>query len=286
MRIPLLSIVMPSFQQAAYLEEAICSVLDQNYPKKELIVMDGGSDDGSLRIIERYQARLAFWTSAPDGGQSEALDQGFLRAKGDLCCWVCSDDILFPGALSAVADAWELHGQCDWVAGNCCWLDVEGRVTRCLRGMGWSGPLARLGHPGVAAPSSFFSPRLYREVGGLDRELHYTMDSELWLRFARQGARFVRVPRYLWGFRRHPEAKTSGHHYAGTIRARPDHEGWAQRRREYQRIADRYALGARERRMGSVLSRTLRTVSGASALALRDTMRWRGRHWTDCGCAR
>ncbi len=283
---PFISVVMPSFRQAAFLEEAIGSVLDQDYPHRELIVMDGGSDDGSVAVIERHQARLAYWTSAPDGGQSDALDQGFRRARGELFCWVNSDDVLLPGALSAVAEAWSRSGSPEWLAGNCCWLDPGGRVLRCARGMGWSGLLARYGLPGVSAPSSFFSPRLYQQAQGLDRELHYVMDTDLWLRFARQGARFVRVPRYLWGLRLHPGAKMSGHNFAESPLARPDHPAWERRRSEHQRLCERHGLGPREERLGNAASRVLRALSGASARAWYDTARLRGRHWKDCDFTR
>ncbi len=279
---PFISVVMPSFRQAAYLEEAICSVLDQDYPDRELIVMDGGSDDGSVAVIERHQARLAYWTSGPDSGQSDAMDQGFRRARGDLLCWVNSDDVLFPGALSAVAAAWRRSGGADWIAGNCCWLDPEGRVLRCSRGMGWSKLLSGFGLPGVSAPSSFFSPRLYLQAQGFDRGMHFVMDTDLWLRFARLGARFVRVPRYLWGLRLHPEAKMSGHNFAESAMARPDHPSWERRRRENRHLAERYGIGRREEQLGRAASRALRTLSGASARAWLDSARFRCRHWKEC----
>lgn len=275
---------MPSFRQAAFLEEALRSVLDQDYPDKELIVMDGGSDDGSVAIIERYQARLAFWTSAPDDGQSDAMDRGFRRARGDLLCWVNSDDVLFPGALSAVAAAWHRTGGSDWIAGDCCWLDPAGRVTRCCRGMGWSGLLGGFGFPGVAAPSAFFSPGLYQSVQGFDRDLHYAMDTDLWLRFMRQGARYVRVPRYLWGLRLHPGAKTSGHRFGDSAQARPEHPGWERRRRESQHVAARHGVGPWEARLGRGVSRLLRTVTGATARALIDSARFYGRPWQELDC--
>lgn len=283
---PFISVVMPSFRQAAYLEEAICSVLDQDYPHRELIVMDGGSDDGSVAVIERHQARLAYWTSARDGGQSDAMDQGFRRARGDLLCWVNSDDVLLPGALSAVADAWRRSEGADWIAGNCCWLDPEGRVLRCSRGMAWSGLLAGFGLPGVSAPSSFFSPRLYRQAQGFDRGMHYVMDTDLWLRFARLGARFVRVPRYLWGLRLHPDAKMSGHNFSESAMAQPDHPSRERRRHESRRLAERHGIGPQEERLGNAASRVLRALSGASAIAWYDSARFRGRHWKDCDFAR
>jgi glycosyltransferase involved in cell wall biosynthesis len=277
---PLISVIMPSFRQVSYLDEAIRSVLDQDYPHRELIIMDGGSEDGSMEVILSHAERLAYWKSAPDAGQSDAIDRGLAHARGDLLCWVNSDDVLLPGALSAVAKVWAASGRCDWIAGNCVWLDPGGRVVRCLRGMRWSGVLARFGFVNVSAPASFFSRKLYQSVGGLNLGLHYAMDTDLWIRFADSGARFVRCHRYLWGLRLHPAAKTSGHKFSTSPMALRDHPGKTGQRAEVKRIFDDHHRTSGDLRIGSVVSRVLRSSSGASALAWFDYAHWRGEHWT------
>src|SRR5688500_5767577 len=102
---PLVTIVTPSFNQAPYLEATIQSVLSQNYPNLEYIIVDGGSTDGSVEIIKRYSGRLAYWVSEPDGGQAEAINKGVARSTGSLVGWLNSDDLLLPGALRRLAEA-------------------------------------------------------------------------------------------------------------------------------------------------------------------------------------
>src|SRR3989339_415746 len=109
---PRITVVMPSFNQARYIEESIQSVLDQMYPNLEFIILDGGSTDGSQEIIERYADRLTYWHSQPDKGQTDALIMGFDRSTGDLIGWVNSDDVLLPGCLHTIADAFVARPEC------------------------------------------------------------------------------------------------------------------------------------------------------------------------------
>ncbi len=121
--LPRITIVMPSYNQSQYIEESIQSILDQDYPSLEFMILDGGSSDGSQEIIQRYARHLAFWQSQPDKGQTDALIQGFERATGDLLGWVNSDDVLLPGALQSIAQAYGSHPECGLFGGNIVTID-------------------------------------------------------------------------------------------------------------------------------------------------------------------
>ncbi len=128
--LPRFSIVVPSFNQAPYLEQALRSILAQGYPDLEVIVMDGGSGDGSADIIRRYAPRLAYWQSQPDGGQAAALKAGFERSTGAVLGWLNSDDVYLPGALDEVAQWFLGHPGHAAVSGGGYFIDTEGRPTR------------------------------------------------------------------------------------------------------------------------------------------------------------
>ncbi len=189
---PRISVVTPSYNQGAFLERTLRSVLLQGYPHVQLIVMDGGSTDDSVAIIRHYAACLDHWESQPDRGQSDAINRGMRRATGDLLCWLNSDDYLLPGALATVARLWNKHGHPDWISGACRFLDEDGRLVQTWTPDG-PRPLGRalaMG-AGVPQPSSFWTPRLWNAVGGVDDALHYSMDEDLWMRFYLTGARPV-----------------------------------------------------------------------------------------------
>jgi len=126
MSAPLVTVVTPSYNQAAYLEDAIESVLAQDYPRIEYAVADGGSADGSVEILKRYEDRLAWWTSGPDGGQSAALNTAFARAQGEILGWLNSDDTLLPGAVSRVVAELERDPELALVYGDAEFVDEAG----------------------------------------------------------------------------------------------------------------------------------------------------------------
>jgi glycosyltransferase involved in cell wall biosynthesis len=205
---PRITIVMPSFNQASYLEEAICSVLDQNYPNLEFMILDGGSTDGSQEIIARYADRLTYWQSQPDKGQTDALIQGFDRATGDLLGWVNSDDVLLPDSLQTIADAFVARPECGLFGGNYVLIDSNGNIIRCKRHPVNANFFAKYGLFIVNQPGSFFKPEDYEAVGRLNRDLHYVMDTDLYVRMMLNGTRFAHTGAYLAGFRKHAAAKT------------------------------------------------------------------------------
>jgi glycosyltransferase involved in cell wall biosynthesis len=221
--LPRVTIVIPSFNQAQYLEAALRSVLEQAYPNLEVMVFDGGSTDGSRDILEAFADRLDFWRSEPDDGQAAALREGFEKATGDVLAWLNSDDLLAPGALTAVADAWLQHGGDLMVAGACQVFDGSGPTQRHVASFQstFGSPqtlpvrqildLARHWFPGefFYQPEVFFPRSAYEVVGGVDPSYYYTMDYDLWVRFALSGTPIVVLDRTLAWFREHDAQKTT-----------------------------------------------------------------------------
>lgn len=206
---PRITVVMPSFNQAAYLEESLCSVLDQHYPNLEFMVLDAGSTDGSRAIIERYDHVLSYWRSERDDGQSAAIDEGIKLSTGELAGWLNSDDVLLPGALRAVGEAYCQHPTGGLFAGNLVFMDFRGMITGFLRMPAQAEWFAWRGLFAISGPGSFFRTVDYRDTGGVRHDLHYVMDNELYMRMLLGGVQFVYIDRYLAAFRRHTDQKTT-----------------------------------------------------------------------------
>ena len=192
-----ISIVIPSFNQGRYIEEAIRSVLLQGYPNLELTIMDGGSTDQSVEIIQKYETWLTGWISESDGGQSDAINKGFDRSTGEIIHWLCSDDLLMPGALWNVAEAFAREPECDVVVGQChCTYEDTPEKNTVLR----SSVESIQAMPylfGVWQPSSFFRRAAVKREKVLRRELHYCMDRELWCRLQACGAYWKSIDKTL-----------------------------------------------------------------------------------------
>jgi glycosyltransferase involved in cell wall biosynthesis len=183
------------------------SVLDQGYAPLEYIVIDGGSSDGSVDSIRRYADRLAYWISEPDRGQSDALIKGFARARGDIQGWLCSDDLLLPGALQAIATYFATHPDVQAVYGDALWIDAAGHPLRPKKEPGFHRLAFMFDHNYIPQPSMFWRRNLYERVGGLDPNFHLAMDADLWERFSRV-TRIAHIPRYLSCMRYYAEQKT------------------------------------------------------------------------------
>lgn len=205
---PLISVVVPSFNQAHYLKECLESIVRQDYPHKEIIVMDGGSTDGSADVIASYSDELAYWQSAPDGGQTDAIDQGFHRASGQVLGWLNSDDLLVPGALTRVARAFGGDPGVRWIYGNSYIVNRESAtLTSRIAVPVTIEDLVSLSYY-LPQESTYFRRDLYFEVGGLDESLHYAMDYDLWLKLA-AAAPPRHVPEFIGCFRYLPDQKSA-----------------------------------------------------------------------------
>lgn len=205
---PTVSIITPSFNQAAFLEETMRSVLEQDYPNIEYIIMDGGSKDGSLEIIQKHAGRLAAWESKPDRGQTDAINQGFGKASGEIFAWLNSDDILLPGAVSAAVKALQANPQAGMVYGNALLINAEGKKIGDFPAAQTDLRKLRQGYVHIPQQASFFRADLWKQVGPLDPSFYFAMDYDLWVRLAGE-APLVYLPGHTWAsFRLHGDAKT------------------------------------------------------------------------------
>jgi len=206
---PRVSLVTPSYRQAKFIERTLRSVLDQSYPALEYFVQDGGSDDGTVAILERYGTRLAGWESCRDAGQSEALNRGFARTTGDIMGWLNSDDLLLPGALARVADHFHEHPDVDVVYGHRILIDEnDAEIGRWILPAHNDALLSWADY--IPQETLFWRRRLWDRTGGrIDESFHFAMDWDLIVRFREAGARFACIPHFLGGFRVHRHHKTS-----------------------------------------------------------------------------
>jgi len=216
---PRISIVTPSFNQGRYIEETILSVRNQGYPNLEHIIVDGGSTDETMAIVERCRDGLAHVVSEPDDGQSDALNKGFGRATGDILTWLNSDDMLAPGALAAVAMGFHQSGA-DMVAGE-CHIYRDGALSHKHLTSCEDGPLPLddlldttgrwLEGQFFYQPEVMFTRGIWDKAGAhLRTDLYFSMDYELWARMAAAGAKLHVIARPVAHFRAHPEQKTAG----------------------------------------------------------------------------
>jgi len=206
---PTISIVTPSFQQSAYLETAIRSVLYQDYPASEYYVIDGASSDGSVEIIRKYENRLSGWISEKDRGQADAINKGFSRCSGDIFGWINSDDFYLSNTFSAVADFFASHPDTDLVYGDVLSLDGYGKLLNVMSFADYDmNDLMTFRI--ISQPAVFFRRTAWEKAGGLDLDYHYLLDHHLWLRIASRGK--IAYAHSLWSAARfYAEAKNRAH---------------------------------------------------------------------------
>ena len=205
---PLVSIITPSFNQARYIEATIQCVLGQDYPRIEYIIVDGGSTDGTPDVIKKYEDKLAFWVSEKDKGQTDAINKGFARAKGEILAWINSDDTYEPGALSAAVSYLAAHPDVGMVYADCNFINEEGRVIGKFGSAQTDSRLLRQGYVHIPQQTMFFRADLWRQVGPLDPSFYFAMDYDLWTRLVAR-APLKYLPGQVWAnFRLHTSGKT------------------------------------------------------------------------------
>ena len=211
---PKISIVIPSYNQGKYLEETILSVLDQNYPNLELIVMDGGSTDQSVEIIKKYEDKISYWTSAKDKGQYWAIDQGFRRSTGEIMAWINSDDKFHPGSFFTVASIFSQLNEVDWVTGTPNIMNADGEIKwYCSPVPVYSREYylnKKYDFPNyIQQEGTFWRRPLWERVGSrLKTGLEMAGDLELWMRFFRY-SKLYSTNVLLGCFRQYGDQKTS-----------------------------------------------------------------------------
>jgi glycosyltransferase involved in cell wall biosynthesis len=180
---PLVSIVTPSYNQASFLETTIQSVLSQDYPDLEYMVVDGGSTDGSVEIIRNYADKLAWWVSEKDHGQAEAINKGMGRARGEIVAWLNSDDLYLPGAVSAAVQCLAERPECSLVFGDILAINELGETINVQHFGNW-GLEELMRFQIIGQPAVFMRRTAFQQAGGVDERFHCLLDHHLWLRLA------------------------------------------------------------------------------------------------------
>jgi glycosyltransferase involved in cell wall biosynthesis len=209
---PLVSIVTPSYNQAPFLEQTIRSVLEQDYPRIEYMIVDGGSTDGSVDIIQKYAIGMGrvtppitWWVSEKDSGQGEAINKGLSRAKGEIIAWINSDDYYLPNAISSAVKIFEQNPDVSLIYGDMLAVDQNSQTINVLKYTQYSLK-DLLCFQIIGQPAVFMRREAYQKAGGLDTTFHFMLDHHLWIRIAGQG-KILHVSQIWAAARYHPQAK-------------------------------------------------------------------------------
>jgi glycosyltransferase involved in cell wall biosynthesis len=264
------SVVTPSFNQARFLDETLRSVLAQREQIHEYFVIDGGSADGSVDIIRKHESRIDYWVSETDSGQADAIHKGFSRATGDVLYWINSDDVLLPGAIARVKEAFERHRDWDALTAWHVRMDAESRIISMHRIPGENPRWARWGLHHVNQQTCYFKRALYERVGPIDEKLHCVLDTELWSRMFDAGSTWGHIPQYLGAFRQHAEAKGSS-----WLKAYAREEQWM--REHYPQ----YNADNARHKLGLLAYKATQILTGRHLAAMADTRRYGGKSLAD-----
>jgi glycosyltransferase involved in cell wall biosynthesis len=207
---PKISVITPSYNQGRFIEETILSVIHQNYPNVEHIIIDGGSTDQTKEVLEKYRSQLAYIVSEPDKGQSDAVNKGFAKATGEIICWINSDDYYAPGAFNTLVKAFE-DPNVNCVAGYSILFEEGGTEIKASPSVNKNHGLNyHLRFPNINQPATFFRRSVMQEIMPLNVSLHYLMDRELWLKYLlKYGINHIAVTNeVLVYFRMHQSSKS------------------------------------------------------------------------------
>lgn len=230
---PTVSYVVISYNQGCFLEQAIKSILDQNYPHLELILVDGGSTDNSLDIINKYEEHFAWWVSEPDASPEQAINKGFAHATGKYINFLPSDDILMPEALRKMVEFLESNPECDGIFGNCRLIDSRGQRITDRKEVPFDRKITLYAFNHICQATGLFRRDTIERMGGIREDLYYPTDMELWLRMDSHGCRFGFIEDILAGFRFHAESKSTSlihdnsPNVAAELRALKKDYGWS-----------------------------------------------------------
>ena len=263
MRDSKISVIVPSFNQGEYLERTLCSILDQEYPNLELIVMDGGSTDSSVEILERYNDKISYWVSEPDKGQTDALVKGFDKSTGAIQCWLNSDDMHEPITLRSVADYFAKHLDVDAVFGSTLWIDSEDRSLRVHHEIPFVRFIWLHTYNYIPGMSMFWRRSIYERSGGLNPDFNLAMDADLWARFSNMGK--IGHVREIWSrMRFYPEQKNR------RMREASDREDQIIRSREWGN--DNPPFLSAKRRVAQAMRVLLKLLTGCYPIGYRRYM--------------
>lgn len=208
--LPPVSVVTPSYDSASFIEETIMSIKNQTYSNIEHIIMDGGSTDGTLDIIKKYEGTYNMrWISQPDKGQSDAINKGWQSSGGEILSWLNSDDTYLPQAVETAVKFLNDYPDVSVVYGDCNMINEQGEIIGRFPAHEFDLEEMLCRELMIAQPAAFFRREILDKVGFLDIDLYYAMDFDLWVRIAISGLKLKYIPQLLASFRVYPETKTS-----------------------------------------------------------------------------
>ena len=206
--LPKITVITPNYNQAKYLERTILSVLNQNYPNLEYIIIDGGSTDGSLEIIKKYEKKLSWWISEKDNGQTQAINKGFLRANGEWIGWQNSDDIYYNGVFHELALIANKDPKVGLIIGDIMLIDEEDNIIRDVRYVKPTYNSVLAEGMVLSNQSAFWKTNLHQEIGFLDEKYQYSFDLDWFLRLLKKTTS-IHTDSIWGGFRQHGDTKSN-----------------------------------------------------------------------------